>query len=156
VAYAGHVVQSVASEPQNVDALFFLLGWYRYGFHKKHIGIPYAELVFLHPVVPVDHVVHFSAFGALNIDTLFSCSGGMSKDCTKSVMGHVKMNFCFCIVLDLRVTLCIAVFQWRETSTHYFSCLGGTGTDSRKSVLRYVTPNLCFASGGICGSRTAF
>jgi hypothetical protein len=68
-------VQSVASEPQNVDALFVLLGWCRYGFHKKHIGIPYAEHVFLHPVVSVGRVVHSGAFAPLNVDTLFFMIG---------------------------------------------------------------------------------
>jgi hypothetical protein len=58
----------------------------------------------LHPVVSVGHVVHSGAFGVLNIDTLFSCSGGMSKDSTKNVMGHVKMNLCFCIQCDMQVT----------------------------------------------------
>jgi hypothetical protein len=39
-------VHSVASGVQNVDALFFMLGWDRYGFHKKHVGTRYAKLVF--------------------------------------------------------------------------------------------------------------
>jgi hypothetical protein len=44
----GHVDHFGASGMRNVDALFFILGWDRYRFHKKHVGIHYAELVFLH------------------------------------------------------------------------------------------------------------
>jgi hypothetical protein len=31
VVHVGHVG---AAGPQNIDALFFMLGWDRYGFHK--------------------------------------------------------------------------------------------------------------------------
>jgi hypothetical protein len=48
-----------------------MLGWDQYKYGKKHIGTHYTELVFLHPVGSVGHVVHSSASGARNIDTLF-------------------------------------------------------------------------------------
>jgi hypothetical protein len=51
VGSAGHVVLSGAYGPQNVDALFFMLGWGWCGLQKKHAGTRYAELVFFHPVV---------------------------------------------------------------------------------------------------------
>jgi hypothetical protein len=50
VGSAGHVVHSGVSEPQNVDVLFFMLAWDRYGFHKKQIGRHYLELVFFNLV----------------------------------------------------------------------------------------------------------
>jgi hypothetical protein len=46
----GHVVHSGASGVRNVDVLFFMLGWDRYGFQQKHGRTLYADLVFLHPV----------------------------------------------------------------------------------------------------------
>jgi hypothetical protein len=62
-------------------------------------------------------------------------------DSTKSEMGDIAPNLCFCIRWDLRVTQCILM---RETSTHYFSCSGGTGMDFMKSASEDVTANLCF------------
>jgi hypothetical protein len=75
VGSTGHVVHCVASGARNIDALFFMLGWYWYGVHKKHVGTPYAELVFLHPVVSAGHVVHCGAFGAQNVTALFFMLG---------------------------------------------------------------------------------
>jgi hypothetical protein len=71
VGSAGDVVDSGASGPQNVGALFFLLGWDRYGFHKMLAGTRDVEHVFLHPVGYVGHVVHSGASRTRNIDTLF-------------------------------------------------------------------------------------
>jgi hypothetical protein len=41
------------------------------GFHKKHIGISYIKLVFLHPVRYGGHVVHSDASGVWNVEALF-------------------------------------------------------------------------------------
>jgi hypothetical protein len=55
----GHVMHSGGSGLRNVDALFFILWWYRYGFDKKRAETRYVEFVFLHPMGYVGHVVHF-------------------------------------------------------------------------------------------------
>jgi hypothetical protein len=48
-----------------------MLRWARCNFHNKHAGTRYAELVFLHRIRCVGHVVHFGALGARNVDALF-------------------------------------------------------------------------------------
>jgi hypothetical protein len=52
-----------ASGTRNVDALFFMLMWDWYGFHKKHAGTRYFKLLFLYLVASMGHAVHSSASG---------------------------------------------------------------------------------------------
>jgi hypothetical protein len=58
-----------------MDALFFILGWDRYGFHKKRTGTHYVELVFLPLVGSMDRVVHSVASGMRNVGSLFFMLG---------------------------------------------------------------------------------
>jgi hypothetical protein len=53
-----HVLHSGAPRGQNVDALFFMIGWDRCGLHKKRDKTHYGELVLLHPVGSAGEVVH--------------------------------------------------------------------------------------------------
>jgi hypothetical protein len=84
VGSAGHVVYASASTARNVDALFFMLGWDRYGLHEKYTGTRYAELVFLHPVGAAGHIVHSTCPSHETSENYFSCSGGTRTDSTKS------------------------------------------------------------------------
>jgi hypothetical protein len=103
VGSTGNVVQSGASGARNVDTLFFMLGWDRYGFHKSCARTCYVELSFLHPAGSAGNIVHFGASGERIVDTLFLSSGGTGTDLTKSASGHVMPNLFFCIRWDLRV-----------------------------------------------------
>jgi hypothetical protein len=60
---------------RNVNALFFMLDWDRYGFNKKGNGTRYAELVSLQPLGSVGHIVHSVVSRAQNGDTLFFMLG---------------------------------------------------------------------------------
>jgi hypothetical protein len=46
VLSAGHVVHSGVSTAQNIIALFFMLGWDRFGFNKKASGHVTPNLCF--------------------------------------------------------------------------------------------------------------
>jgi hypothetical protein len=77
-----------------------MLGWDRYGFNKNGAETCYAEL-FLHPVGSTGHVVHSGASGARNVDALFFVIGWTDAVSIKSAPGHVTLNLCSCIGLDL-------------------------------------------------------
>jgi hypothetical protein len=93
----GNVVHSVASGAQNINALFFMLGWDWYGFHKNAPGHVTPNLCFCIwwdvyvmqciPVRPSHEMLTHN----------FSCSGGTGTDSTKSAPGHITMNLCFCV-----------------------------------------------------------
>jgi hypothetical protein len=74
----------------------------------------------------------------------------------KSAPGNVMLNLCFCIRWDQRVKYCLPVRPVSETSTHCFSCSGGTGTDQQIARRDTLHRSCVFASGGNCGSHSAF
>jgi hypothetical protein len=59
------------------------------------MGIHYTELVFLHPMGSVGHVVLFGGSERETSLHYFSCSGGTGSYSTKSALGHVTLNLCF-------------------------------------------------------------
>jgi hypothetical protein len=71
VGSTGHVVHFSASGPRNVDKLFVILRWERYGFYKKRVETHYAKLEFLHPVGSAGHVVHSGPPRPQNVKALF-------------------------------------------------------------------------------------
>jgi hypothetical protein len=58
---ADNVVHFGASGARNIDALYFMLGLYRYGYDRKFVGTHYAEILFFHPIGSAGHVVHSGA-----------------------------------------------------------------------------------------------
>jgi hypothetical protein len=48
VGYGGHVVHSGAFRARNVDAIFFMLVWNRYRFHKNVLGHVTLNLCLAH------------------------------------------------------------------------------------------------------------
>jgi hypothetical protein len=105
---SGRIYESRSSfwggQAANVDTLFFVLEWDRYRFDKKRTETHNTELVFLHPVGSVGHVVHSVAFGAQNVLHYISCWGGPGVVSIKSAPGLITPNFSFCIRWYLRVT----------------------------------------------------
>jgi hypothetical protein len=89
---AGYLVQSGASKLRNVDALFFMLGWARCGFHIKRVRTRYAKLVFLYPMGSTGHVVHSDASGPQNADVLFFMLGWARCVTIKSAPGQITLT----------------------------------------------------------------
>jgi hypothetical protein len=81
-----------------------MLVWDRHGFNKICDGTRYAELVILHPLVSLGHIVVSGSSGHKTATHYFSSSGGTGKDSIKSMTGQVTPNMCFYFLCDLWVT----------------------------------------------------
>jgi hypothetical protein len=68
----------------------------------------------------------------------FSCSGGTGMDFTKSVVGHITPNLCFCIRWDLQVTHCIPVCLGHNK--HIGTVLPDYNDQQEHCTLATVTP----------------
>jgi hypothetical protein len=145
MGYASHVMHFGTSGARNIGALFFMLRWDRYRFHKNTHGTRYTELVFFASgvicgsrsafrcvyVTKCRHTTFYAQVGLVRIpqkvrrDTLH-------RSCVFAfwgwgVVGHVVHS---------------GVPGPRNVDT--LSCSGGIGMDSTKSVWGHVKPNLCF------------
>jgi hypothetical protein len=76
VVSTGQVTHSGASGAQNVDAMFFMLGWDWCSFHKNCVGTSYIKLVLLHPGGYAGHKVHYGASGMKHRCTIFHARVG--------------------------------------------------------------------------------
>jgi hypothetical protein len=81
-----------------------MLRWVGCGIYKKCTGTHDAELVFLHLVGSVGHVVHSGASGVRNSDALLFMLGWDRHRFDKNAPGRVMPYFCFSIWWGMRVT----------------------------------------------------
>jgi hypothetical protein len=87
----------------------------------------------------------------------FLSSGGTGKDLTKSVLGHVVLNLCSLHpVGSAGHVVHFGAFAVQKVNALFFM-LGWYRFRFDKKQVGHVMSNLCFsASGGICGSHSAF
>jgi hypothetical protein len=81
---------------KSVEALFFMLRWDPYGFHKKHVRTRYTELVVFCIRWDVRVMLYISVCpGCETSSHYFSYSGRPGAVSIKSAPGHVMPKLCF-------------------------------------------------------------
>jgi hypothetical protein len=96
--------------------------WDRYGFDKKRFRTCFAELVFLHPLGSVCHVVQSGVSEVRNIDTLFFMLGwdqyGFDKKCFRTCCGKLVFFASGGISRSHNAFRCVRGTKYRHTIFH--------------------------------------
>jgi hypothetical protein len=134
--------------------IFFMLGWDRYGFNKKHVGTCYTELVFLYPMGSTCHVVYFRCIRSTKcLHTIFQARVRLVRIPQKACWGMLRRT---CVFASVGI----------YGSHSAFRCVRGVNIDAlyaqvgtvripqnaRRDTIRRMS---ILASGGICGSHSA-
>jgi hypothetical protein len=125
-------------------ALFFMLGWDRYGFKKKHTRTCCSQLVFLHPLGSVGHVEHSDVSAARNVIAQFFILVldwyGFDKTHTWTRYGELV----FWHLVRFAGHAMHSSASGARNIDALFLMLGGPGTVSIKNTPGHITPNLFF------------
>jgi hypothetical protein len=133
-----------------------MLGWDRYEFHEKHVGIRYSEFVFLHLVGYVAHVVHSGASGANHRRIIFHARAGQVRIQQKAHRGTLQRTCVFefrGIYGSCSAFCCIWATTHRRTIFHARLGLIQIPQKAQWDTLHQIC---VFASDGICRSPSAF
>jgi hypothetical protein len=131
VGSTGHVVHSGASGTRNVNALFFMLEWDRYGFHIKCPGKKCQRIIF-HAGVGLVRIPQKARWDTLCRTCVFA-TGGISG--------------------SLTAFWCVWGMKRRHT---FFMMLWDQYGFEKKTRYDTLHRPCVFASGGIWGSHNAF